>query len=230
MRSFSTNDGRITCEFNDLQELTSRNAQYFDRNRDTMKKLEMESKNIKRITYELSLSVKNYSSLLNEVASISNYAPVNARPMSELFGKMSDAFTKISEKIWQSTLNINDYCHGTIKFMLGQGTCLKTIYKEKDVAYQEVENLKKKIAALLAKDKSVGKDLTSKSAAAKERAGVFNYFCREQTDKLFQYCGRMLFEEFGEFVVKISANTTGILTALAMLQDSLEISKSALKQ
>ena len=228
VRQMSTSDGKIACEYDNLQELTNKNSLFFDQYRDVLKKLDLESKNLNRIKLELLESITNYSSILNEIAALSTYMQVNERPMKEFYTKVSDSFIKIGEKIWQVTLTINEYLHGTMKFAKIQGQNLKDIYKEKDLAYQEVEKIKKKIAKLVAKDKAVSKDLTDKCRLLKEKAGVLNYCCRDQTEKLFLYTSRMLFEEFNEFIKKSSTSISGILTVFAMLQDSLEISKSLL--
>lgn len=229
VRNFFTSDGRITCEYADLKEFTDKNAQILDQNREAMKRLACESKKMKVLTGELAVSIKNYSMLLNEFSNISKFAKVNARPMSELFGKTSDAFGKISEMVWKSTLTINECFNGTFKFLLNQSDSLKEIYKEKDLIFQDLEKMKKKISNIASKDKGVSKEITDKCAALKEKAGVYNYCCREQTEKFCVYSGRILYEDCGEFINKITSNTTGILTVLAMLQDSLEISKSNLR-
>jgi hypothetical protein len=102
------------------------------------------------------------------------------------------------------------------------------IYKEKDGAIDDVVSIKAKIGKLLKNDKEVDKKLTDKCRACQEKASVLNYLCKSQTEKVIGYSARTLFKDFNEFWVKASSELTGILTAVAMLQDSLELSKGLL--
>jgi hypothetical protein len=203
-------------------------SEHFDGFHDNLKKIIHESKNINRISCELSMSLNNFANLLAEMSGLSASMLTHSRPMKELYSKLSESTVKISEKIWQTTVHVNEYLNGTLSYFKNQGTPLKTLYKEKDAAYVEVEAMKKKISKIVEKDQGVKKEITDKSKALQEKAGVLNYLCRDQTQKLISYSSNTLFSEIMEFCKKFSNEITGILTVLAMLQDNLEISKSFL--
>ncbi|OMJ93616.1 hypothetical protein SteCoe_3307 [Stentor coeruleus] len=227
-RNFSTTDGKILLDFEDHTDYTTNMEEYFIKYREISKKMLNETKNFKRILLEMSLSLNNYNNLMIEASELSSFMPKFSKPVKEFFSKTGQVFQKINEKVWLSTVNVNEFLHGTIKFLKNQGKPLMEIYKEKNEAIDEVVSIKAKIGKLLKKDKEVDKKLTDKCRACQEKASVMNYLCKSQTERVLGYSARTLFKDFIEFWVKASSELTGILTAVAMFQDSLEISKGLL--
>jgi PX domain len=224
--NMTTSDGTINCEYDNLQDFTTKTGSFLDSYKEAMKKITKQTKVIKNIIFDLSVSMTAYSNMLLEISNLSSSIPVYGRPIKELYAKLSDSYTKINQRIFESSLNINEYVIGTFKYIQNQGNPLKELYKEKDAAFAESEKVKKNIAKIAAQDKGVNKDLTDKFRSLRERAGVLNYLCRDQTEKFFQYSARVLFEECGEYLNKCNTNITGILTNIAMLQDNIEVSKA----
>ena len=228
VKDMTTSDGKINCEYENLQDFTNKTSSFLDSYKEIMKKLVKESTNMNRLISDLSTSIINYSSIISEIANISFHIPVYGRSIKEMYNKVADTLVKINEKIYSCTVNINDYLHGTFKYFLHQGEQLQELYKEKDLMFVEVDKIKKNINKIVAQDKGVSKDITDKFKKLKEKAGVLNYLCRDQTERFFQHFARTLFQEFSEFFNKCSGNITGILTNLAMLEDGLELSKTLL--
>lgn len=228
-RNFATADGKILLDFEDHTDYTKSMEEYFIKQREISKKMLIETRNMKRILLEMSLSMNNYNGLMIEASELSSYMPKFVKPVKEFYAKTAQVFQKINEKIWLSTVNVNDCLYGTVKFLKNQGKPLMDIYKEKDGAIDDVVSIKAKIGKLLKNDKEVDKKLTDKCRACQEKASVLNYLCKSQTEKVIEYSARTLFKDFIEFWVKASSELTGILTAVAMFQDSLEISKGLLE-
>jgi hypothetical protein len=227
-REISTADGLLCCEYDNLEDFTSKSADFLDQHQICIKKLIHESKNIKRVLGELSVALNSFAVSLTEMGSLAETLTKHSRPMKELYIKFAESTEKISEKVWQSSVQLNEYFIGTMGYFKTQGSSLKNLYKEKDAAFAEMETLKKKISKIVEKDKGVSKEITDKSRTLQEKAGILNYLCRDQTQKMLGFYGHTLFSETLLFVQKLSESITGILTTLAMFSDGLEISKGFL--
>ncbi|OMJ66184.1 hypothetical protein SteCoe_37068 [Stentor coeruleus] len=224
-RNFTTADGKIIADYENVPEFTKRMEDYFYRFKEVSKKILAETRNFKGVLKEMSQSLSNYSGLMNEAAAISVYMPSFSKPIRDLFLKTSEAFSKLNDKIWIQAFNVDEYFHGTLKFLENQGESLLSIYKEKDVAFGEVDSIKTKINKIVKKDKGVNKDLTDKCKNAQEKAAVMNYLSKSQTEKVLEHIAKTFYKDFMEFWTKTSSELTGIQTVIAMFQDSLEISK-----
>lgn len=224
-KNFVSADGRMFCEYDNFQELSGKVNNFWDASKDCMKKISHESKNLKRIMCELSISLNTFSGLFTEFSAVSTGMQGNGRPMKELYAKLAETVTKISEKVWNETVNTYEYFHGTFKFFKGQGAVVKGLIKEKDSVFNEVDVLKKKIAKMAEKDKGVKKEFTDKLRELKFKAAAFNYWCKDQNEKLSSFYTNVLFEDSLAFTVKSQKELTGILTIFHSLQDIIEVFK-----
>jgi hypothetical protein len=130
-RNFTTADGKILLDFEDHTDYTKIMEEYFIKHKEISKKMIIETKNMKRILLEMALSLNNYNGLMIEASELSSYMPKFARPVKELFTKTAQVFQKINEKIWLSTVNVNDCLYGTVKFLKNQGKPLMIYIKKK---------------------------------------------------------------------------------------------------
>lgn len=224
-RNFTTADGKIIVDYENFPEFTKRMEDYFYRFKEVCKRILAETRNFNGVLKEMSQSLSNYSGLMGEAAAISAYMPSFSKPIKDLFLKTSEVFAKLNDKIWLQTFNVDEYFHGTLKFLENQGEPLLSIYKEKDAAFGEIDSIKAKISKIVKKDKGVSKDLTDKCKVAQEKAAVLNYLSKSQTEKVLAHTVKTFYKDFMEFWTKTASELTGIQTVIAMFQDSLEISK-----
>lgn len=227
-KNFCSSDGRLTCEYDNFSDFSSKMINFCDLFKDSFHKLSHEGKNLKRILCELALSMNSFTTLFSELSQISSGMFVHSRPAKILYSKLAETCSKFSDKIWNSTVVSFEYFHGDFNYFKYQGDVIKNLFKEKDLVFSEAENLKKKIGKIVEKDKGVNKETTDKLKGLKEKAGVLNYLCKDQSEKLINYYVNIVFQDSLEYCQKSLENLTGMMTIIHSFQDVSEASQSLL--
>lgn len=227
-KNYSTADGKQTCEYENFSDFSSKMVEFCDLFKDAFHKISHEGKNLKRILCELALSMNTFSTLFNDLSKVSSGMFIHSRPAKFLYSKYSETCSKFSEKIFNCTVKSFEYFHGNFNFFKYQNGVIKNLFKEKDSAFAEADNLKKKIGKIVEKDKGVSKETTDKLRGFKEKAGVLNYLCKDQSEKLITYFVRTAFQDSLGFCKGIMEELTGIMSLFHSIMDVAEASQSLL--
>jgi len=203
VHDFYSDDGKITCDFDIDSQVVDQVLSYFNEQGEVLKLMSLEAKKIKSLTIQISNSLYNFMELAKNLQNISVNLSDLKKKNDDFLNNLNQSLQSYEKYYMESSTYLNEHLEGVMNFLVAQMAPLKSLIKERQSLYQDLNKFEAKKEKSLIVGKALTQKFSDKLSRARLKFGYFNNQAKCETQQTAMHWMETLKQEYFLFAKKL---------------------------